>query len=182
MKCFKLLAVILFFIALIGCKDVEKRVFFDESDQYIGFNDADYGLTVKECIKSGFFVRIGLNEIKNRKVLEEFIKDSSKGKDSYIRMAYFDVDNNDKLYYKDLIYTEEGYSIFSDEHKLFNKDPYKHLLVLDYNSGIPSEEKQMVVLADNNTITYKKIMSIMLSSLHDPTNRVNRYDIATFNY
>lgn len=166
----KLLFFLLIFIItiFIGCNSKENILsleFTFENDQYIGFKNISENYTMDDA-KQDNCVVLTFNEfIENEKVWESFVKSSSKNINVAVRLAiYYSDDNQQKPYFKDIFYRDGNYYIFTLDDQHLSKVPFKYLLTLTGEDGIPSRESEFTVLTNNNSLTHKELLASFYSS------------------
>jgi len=136
---------------------------FDASGSYIGFESLPSEYTMESAKKDGLIIFSVFGVIENERIWEKFIKNAGLGKDSSIRMAYF-TDESDYPYILDLFYREGAYYLFDSGADSLEKQPYKYLLTLRGQFGMPLRESGVVILSDDNSFTFDIVMKTMHSS------------------
>ncbi len=136
---------------------------FDDSGSYLGFESLPSEYTMESAEKDGLIIFSVFGVIENERIWDKFVKNAGLGKDSDVRMAYFS-DESDYPYIIDLFYREGAYYLFDSSADSLQKQPYKFLLTLEGQFGIPLRDSGVVILSDDNSLTFDVVMKSMLSS------------------
>ncbi len=132
---------------------------------YSGFSDITESLTIDKAASMGYVAIDGQRIAENSDIWEDFVKDSSKGNNSSVRLVYFYT--NSSVYVIDIFYNNEKYYLFDNSVEQQNTDGFNYLLKLEGTFGIPAKQTIAFILADNESITFDQYMTSMLSSSMD---------------
>jgi len=185
-KSIALLLLIVSLVLLVGCietkKDDAKPDFtFDESGQYIGFMALSADYTIEDATKDGYLVSKNLNIIANEELWTNFMKTSSKGKNTSIRLVkFFTAESSLHPFYTDVFYEEGFYYSFDSNAPVQEKEPYKYLLTLDGNTGNPLRNSGLIVLSNDQKLTFDQVMGAMISSNMSVIESTPKHQILMF--
>jgi hypothetical protein len=187
--------VLLMMIVLVGCSSGEQNdqgvegevgehstvmsQYFD-GDEYTGFNDLQLGLSQKAYGELNYVVLDGIEVAYNIDRLHQFVDDSLEGEYSRVRLVSFY--DSEGPYFRDVLFNEDGYSLFYYNEESFNEEPYEHLLVLDGYWGSPSRYSREIVLSDNPELTFDEVNKALVSSDMNYIESVGRHTVVIFNY
>ena len=170
--------------SLVACSEksnYQLEFIFDTSGSYIGFESLPSEYTMVTAEKDGLVIftpgAVGISV--NEKIWNKFVKRTRWGKDSDIRLARFN-DESDYPYIVDIFYREGAYYLFDNTADSFEKQPYKYLLTLKGQFGMPLRESGVVVLSDDNTLTFDVIMKTMLSSDMNYKQSISDYKLIMY--
>lgn len=164
--------VIILTAGLVACSknsNLQLEFTFDESGSYIGFESLPSEYTRESAEEDGLVIYSVFGVGTNEKVWNNFVRNAKAGKDSSVRMAYFS-DESDYPYILDLLYREGSYYLFDSSANSLEKQPYKYLLTLKGQDGIPLRDSGVIVLSNDNSLTFDLVMETMYSS------ELNLYD------
>lgn len=153
---------------------------FDTNENYIGFINAPIKYTVEDAEKDGCFVKQGIEIIANNDVWDNFIETTSQGKNIGIRIVGFYEDDSNSPYFTDLFFNDGYYYLFDSSSENQEKQPFLYLLILGGKFGIPLKDHGVVVLTNDNTLTFDIIMKSMLSSSLDFIQSISPYKLIMF--
>jgi len=185
-KSIALLLLIVSLVLLVGCietkKDDAKPDFtFDESGQYTGFKALPADYTIEDATKDGYLVSKNLNIIANEALWTNFVETSSKGKNTNIRMVkFFTTESSLHPFYTDVFYEDGFYYSFDSSAPVQEKEPYKYLLTLDGNTGNPLRNSGLIVLSNDQKLTFDQIMRAMISSNMSVIESTPKHQILMF--
>ncbi|NLN49701.1 MAG: hypothetical protein GX154_11580 [Clostridiales bacterium] len=137
---------------------------FDGSDNYTGFADLPANYTIEEAEADGYYVTEGVKAVANIDVWDSFMKKTMGNKNASIRMVSFFKENTDGPYIKDLFYMDELYYCFDSSAEDQVKHPYQYLLTLEGKFGNPLKDSVIIILTDDNTMTFDIVIQSALSS------------------
>lgn len=165
----KRLLIAIFAISLLvlsGCAPdadsvMESFIPYNENGIYSGFSDMPKRMyTAQEAENAGCFVSDKTAEDRGRDVWEQFLKDTSEGKQAKIRIVHV---FEEETFVKDLYFDGEFYYCFYEEEpELVCR--CKHLLVLSGKWESWQEENSVVILTNDPEITYRDFMWSLVSS------------------
>ena len=137
---------------------------FDENGYYTGFSDIPSNYTIEEAKSDGYFTTQGLGDVVNQDEWDRFVNDSSNKKDASIRMVRFFKESIDSPYFLDLFYKDGHYYAFNSSEENQEKNPFLYLLTLEGKFGNPLRDTGVILLTDDNTLTFDMVMKSALSS------------------
>jgi len=173
-------------LLLIGCNETNKddnapKFTFDENIQYTGFQTLPSDYTIEEATKDGYLVSKNLNIIANEELWTNFIKTSSKGKNTSIRLIkFFTSDSSNHPFYTDLFYENGSYYSFDSSAPTQEKEPYTYLLFLDGKAGNPLRDSGLIVLSNDQKLTFDQIIGAMISSNMSVIESTPKHQILMF--
>jgi len=178
------LAIFIFIGIFTACKEnvgVRPEFSFDASGSYSGFETLPREYTIEAAEKDGCVVRQSgsLGIVANEKQWDKFVKTASMGKDSVVRLVFF-TDDSDYPYITDIFYKDGAYYLFDSTADSFKKQPYKYLLILEGQFGNPLRDSGVVILSDDNSLTFDTVMKTMLSSDMNYINSISDYRLVMF--
>lgn len=172
------------FCLLIACssnKSYETIEFsFDSNGSYEGFTALPVNYTIENAEKDGCFVTQDIDVIANNDVWDYFMETASRGNNTGIRMVRFFTEDSNSPYFNDLFFNEGYYYLFDSSSENQEKEPFLYLLTLKGKFGIPLQDSGVVVLTDDNTLTFDDIMKAMLSSDFDYMQSISPYKLVMF--
>lgn len=118
--------------------------------------------------------------IANESVWDHFRSVSSQGKNTAMRMVHFYTDNDLGPYFIDLFYTDGYYYLFDSSSENLAKKPFEYLLKLEGKFGKPLQDSGVIVLTNDNSLTFKTVMMSMLSSSLEFIQSVPEYKLVMF--
>jgi len=154
---------------------------FDDSGNYTGFSNLPMEYTVEDA-KEEYYVKQDSKDIANRKLWDNFINDASDGKNISIRIVNFYTQTEDDVtvYFNDLFFNDNNYYLFDSSSENQEKQPYKYLLILEGKFGNPIRDSGVVVLTNDNTLTFNDVMKSLLSSSMEYIKSVSPYKLVMF--
>ncbi|MCD6322027.1 MAG: hypothetical protein J7L77_03265, partial [Clostridiales bacterium] len=150
-------------VACSGNSNAQLDFSFDTNGSYTGFDNLPDTYSEKEAENDGCLIRHGIEIESNQKVWDAFVKTADKGKEASVRMAYFS-DDIDYPYIIDIFYTDGYYYHFDHSADSNKKQPYKYLLTLEGKFGSPVRDSGIIILTDDNALTFDTVMKSMYSS------------------
>ena len=156
------------FLFLVGCgklaEDDKINFSFDENGNYTGFSDLPSNYTVEDAKSDGYFTSMGVEIVANKGLWDRFAEKSHNNNDASIRMVKFYEESDGSPYFKDLFYRDEYYYLFDSSAESHEKQPYRYLLTLEGQFGSPLKDSGVIVLTNDNTLTFDMVMQSALSS------------------
>lgn len=137
---------------------------FDDEGQYTGFSKLPSNYTIKKAENDGYFVMQSLEIIANIDEWDNFIETSEKGINTSIRMVKFYTEDANSPYFSDLFYEDGYYYLFDSSAKNQEKQPFSYLLILEGQFGNPLRNSRMVLLANDDSLTFDRVNHAMFSS------------------
>ena len=181
MNIFKsMILMLIVMLSLSSCASQEDDIEYFSDDLYEGFLDADVSLTRKECADLGYLVLEGISIKENYELIEEFINITNEGKSERLRIAHFNNDSN--LTYSDLIYDEGAYYYYYMDQESLLSEAYDNLLVLEGQWGQPVQQYRMLVVSDDESLTFDDVTRVMVSSSMQAINDVGKHRVVLFKY
>lgn len=180
-----IVCLVCFFVLLIASVTVvQHRVSlefsFDNRGQYTGFKSLPSRYTLEMAQNSGCYVTSDSEVVANGGLWDDFLEASSQGKTASLRMAKFYSEHGSNPFFTDLFYKEGYYYLFDSSAKDLSGKPFKHLLTLKGKFGNPLRDSGIIVLANDNSLTFDLIMSGMLSSNLEYIKSIPEYQLIMF--
>lgn len=160
--------------------DASLDFLFDKSGNYTGFSDLPSDYKIEAAKNDGYFVTQNSEVIANKNVWDNFVDASLHRENTGIRMVNFYTEYTDSPYFLDLFYDDGYYYLFDSSAENQQKQPYSYLLTLDGQFGNPLKASSVIVLTNDNTLTFNKVMSVMISSNMDYIKSVSPFKIVMF--
>lgn len=163
-----LIIVFCIFSSLVGCKSKEDNNLlnfsFDENGNYIGFTDLPPNYSIEDAKSDGYFIIQGLGDVINQDEWERFVDAALSEKDTSIRMVRYFKESTDSPYFLDLFYRDGYYYAFDSSAENQEKTPFLYLLTLEGQFGNPIRDTGIILLTNDNTLTFDMVMKSALSS------------------
>lgn len=157
---------------------------FDSDGNYTGFSDVLAARTTMESAeKSGYVVKENLDISANEDKWNKFVSDSSSGQNAYVRIASFYDDygeDEEGPYFQDIYYQDEKFYLFDSTAESNPESPYKHMLILEGKAGNPVIDSGVIVLTDDETLTFDEVTRSMLSSSMEYIQSVSPFRLVMF--
>lgn len=150
---------------------------FDNNGNYTGFADLPSSYTIEDAMRDGYYGIQGLEVVANKNVWDSFVEASLNKRNSSMRMVSFHTDN---IYFKDLFYRDGYYYCFDSSAESHEKKPYLYLLTLEGQFGNPLKDSAVIIMTDDNTLTFEKIMQSVLSSDINYIKSISPYKLIMF--
>ncbi|QUI22627.1 hypothetical protein HZI73_10085 [Vallitalea pronyensis] len=149
-------------------KDDENKLelVLDDEGNYTGFSNLPTDDTVEDYKEKGYFVKQD-SEVINQEVWDQFIETATGENETAIRMVrLFTEEGTTKgPYYQDLFYKDKHYYFFDSSSEYLKEEPFKYLLTLEGQFGNSKKDSGVIILTDDNTLTYEDVMNSFLSSV-----------------
>jgi len=161
-------------------EDISSKLTFDKTEDYKGFSDLPKNYTIEEAEDDGYFVTKDLSFVANKDLWDNFVKASSLKKNTSIRMVSFFTEDKKSPYFKDLFYQDGYYYLFdssAETEKNQEKEPFLHLLTLVQYPKEPLKGLSIIVLTNDNTLTFKKFNEAMYSSNSEVSRSILPYKL-----
>jgi len=153
---------------------------FDKVGNYTGFYDLPLNYTIEDAKDDGYFVTQNLEIIENNNMWDSFVATSLRRKNTSIRMIHFFTESTASPYFSDLFYEDGYYYLFDSSSGNQEKQPYLYLLTLEGKFGNPLKDSSVVVLTNDDTLTFDKVMKVILSSNMDYIESVSPFKILMY--
>lgn len=153
---------------------------FDKDGNYLGFSNLPLNYTIEAAKSDGYFVIQDLEVIANKNVWEDFVKASLHRENASIRIVKFYTEKAAGPYFLDLFYEDGYYYLFDSSAENPDKQPYLYLLTLEGQFGNPLRDSGAIVLANDNTLTFEKLMRALLSSDMNSIKSISPFKIVMF--
>lgn len=176
-----LIAALIFSCNKINNRDNSLKFSLDKNGNYKGFSYLPLNYTIKNAKNDGCFVTQNLEIIANKNRWDNFVKTSLRRENTGIRITEFYTENRDSPYFLDLFYEDGYYYLFNSSAENQQKQPYSYLLTLEGQFGNPLKNSSAIVLTDDNTLTFEKVMKAMLSSNTDYIKSVSPFRVIMYN-
>ena len=168
-----------FLFACSGNNNLQPEFSFDINSSYTGFDNLPASYTEKEAENDGCLIRYGIKITENQEVWDDFVKAANRGNNISIRMAYFS-DDTDYPYIIDVFYIDGYYYLFENTADSNLKQPYKYLLSLEGKFGSPVRDSGVIILTDDDSLTFDIVMKTMYSSDMNYINSISEYQLIMF--
>lgn len=164
-----LILLLLCVILIFGCnKEVNSNSLlsfsFDDSGNYTGFSNLPSNYTIEDAKVDGYYAKVDLKVVANENVWDSFVETSLSKKNTSIRIVSFHTKNTNSPFYKDLFYRDGYYYCFDSSAEDQEKHPYQYLLTLEGQFGNPLKDSIIIILTDDNTLTFDSVIKSALSS------------------
>jgi hypothetical protein len=153
---------------------------FDENGIYSGFSNLPFNYTMEEAKDSEYFITQNSEVIANKNVWDNFVETSLRRRNTDIRIVNFYTESIGSPYFIDLFFEEGYYYLFDSSDVKKEKQPYVYLLTLAGKWGSPVKNSSIIVLTDDNTLTFDKVISVMISSSMNLKESVSPFRIIMF--
>lgn len=173
-------------VLLAGCnesktEETSPKFTFDQNIQYTGFQTLPSIYTIEEATKDGYLVTKDLKIIANEDLYSNFLETSSRGKNTSIRLVKFFTDESSKHpFYTDIFYEEGFYYSFDSSAPTQEKEPYQYLLALEGKIGNPLRNSGLIVLSNDQKLTFDQIIGAMISSNMSVIESTPKHQILMF--
>ena len=152
----------------------------DKDGNYTGFTDLPENANVENFEKAGYVVRQGIETIAHGDVWQDFVEAAGKGEDAGVRIVSLYTDVEDGPYYTDLFFNNGYYYLFDSTAEEQTKEPFKYLLTLEGPFGNPKRDSGVIVLTNDESLTFDEVMGSMLSSSMEYIQSVPPYRLVMF--
>jgi hypothetical protein len=153
---------------------------FDKNGNYSGFSNLPTNYNIKEAKNGQYFVKQGIEVIANENVLKNFIETSSRKENIGVRIVSFSKDSVDSPFFLDLFYNNGYYYLFDSSSKENEKQPYSYLRSLEGKFGNPLKDSGVVVLTNDNKLTFDMVMKSLTSSNTEDIKSIPLFKIVLF--
>lgn len=172
-------------ILILGCNKIKNsdnllNFSLDRSGNYTGFSDLPSNYTIEDAKADGYFVIQDLEVVADKNIWDSFVETSFRKENVSIRIVKFYTESADSPYFLDLFYRDGYYYLFDSSAENQEKHPYLYLLILEGQFGNPLRNSGVILLTDDNTLTFDKVMHSMLSSNMDYKKSVSPYKLIMF--
>lgn len=172
-------------ILIIGCSKTEDKdksldFSFDKNGNYVGFSDLPSDYTIDKAKDDGYFVTENSEAIANQNVWDDFVETSLHKKNASIRIIKFYTESTDSPYFLDLFYRDGYYYPFDSSADNLEKQSYSYLLTLKGQIGRPLKDSSVIVLTNDDTLTFDKIMKAPLSSSISYKESISQFKIIMY--
>lgn len=150
---------------------------FDDNGNYTGFSDFPLNYTIEDAMSDGYYGIQGLEVVANKNVWDSFVEASLNKRNTSMRIVSF---HTDTIYFKDLFYRDGYYYCFDSSAEKQEKMPYQYLLTLEGQFGNPLNDSAVVIMTDDNTLTFDKIIQAALSSDINYIKSISPYKLIMF--
>jgi hypothetical protein len=160
--------------------DVLRNIPFDKNGTYSGFSDLPLNYSIEDAKEDGCFVVQNLRVVANKDVWDTFVKTSLHKENTQIRMALFYTESADSPYFLDLYYENGYYYLFDSTAENHESKPYLYLLTLEGKFGNPVRDSSVIVLTDDDTLTFDTIMKVLTSSNSEYIKSVSPFKVILY--
>lgn len=120
---------------------------------------------------------------KNNKAAISFSLDASGNYTGFSNVpTNYSAEDANSPYFTDLLFNNGYYYLFDSSSDNQEKQPFLYLLTLEGRFGIPLRDSGVVVLTNDNTLTFDAVMKTMYSSSTDYIQSVSPYKLVMFQY
>ncbi len=161
--------------------DISLDFSFDEYGNYVGFSNLPINYTMEAAKEDGYYVTQDSEVIANKKVWDNFVKNSLRRVNTDIRMvAFYTERSTDSPYFTDLFFEDGYYYLFDSTAENQEMQPYLYLLTLTGKWGNPVKNSSIIVISNDNTLTYDTVISVMISSNMSLKESISPFRIIMF--
>lgn len=136
--------------------------------------------SVEDAKKNGYVVELDSVVIANNEAWTNFVETATLGNNSGVRIASFSSEDSTSPYFSDLFFENGYYYLFDSSSDKQNMQPYSYLLTLEGQFGSPSKNSRIVVLTNDNALTFNVVMKSLLSSSMEYKQSVPLYRLVMF--
>jgi hypothetical protein len=185
----KVIALILVFVCIaaliFGCSKTKNggtslNFSFDKNGNYTGFSDLPLNYTIEDAKDGGYYVTQNLEVIANKNVWDNFVDTSLRRENTSIRMVKFHTESTDSPFFLDLFYEDGYYYLFDSSAENQEKQPYLYLLTLEGKFGNPVRDSGVILLTNDDALTFGTVMKVLISSNMDYIKSVSPFRIVSF--
>jgi hypothetical protein len=169
-----LIFIVACFVGLVtACSEKSKTITFslDANGLYTGFSNLPEKYTIEDAKKDGHFVKQDSVVIANNGVWANFVETATKGNNTGVRMVNFfteDTEDTTIPYFLDLFFNDGFYYLFDSSSDKQNLQPFSYLLRLEGQFGHLKKDTSVVVLTNDNALTFNVVMKAFVSSQFKP--------------
>ncbi|OAB38637.1 hypothetical protein PMSD_06375 [Paenibacillus macquariensis subsp. defensor] len=120
--------------------------------------------------------------IANNEEWVNFVETATKGNNTGIRMVSFSTEDTTSPYFSDLFFNDGYYYLFDSSSDKQEKQPFLFLLTLEGRFGNPSKDSGVVILTNDNTLSFDVVMKSVLSSNFDYKKSISPYRLVVFHF
>lgn len=175
-----LLIVVSMLLAACGVQAGGVAFTLDEDGNYTGFTDLPEDANAEDLEKVGYVVRQGIETIANDDVWQGFVEAAGKGEDAGVRIVNFYEEGAEGPYNTDLFFNNGQYYLFDSTAEEQTKEPFEFLLTLEGQFGNPKRDSGVVVLTNDDTLSFDEVMGSMLSSSMEYIQSVPPFRLVMF--
>ena len=153
----------------------------DTNRNYTGFSNLHMHDTVEDAKKNGYVVVQDSVVIANNEAWINFVETAAQGNNSSIRIASFSTEeDNTSSYYSDVFFKDCYYYLIDSSSDKQNLQPFSYLLTLEGKFGSQAKDSRVVVLTNDNALTFNVVMKSLLSSSMEYKQSVPSYRLVMF--
>ncbi len=153
---------------------------FDSKGNYIGFSNMPTEYIPEQAEKDGYFVKRYEEENINNAIWDQFVETAREGHNTGIRMVTFASEKPHRVYFSDLYFNDGYYYLFDSSADHNEKQPFLYLLTLEGKFGNPPRDSGIVILTDDNTLTFNEVNKSMYSSNMEYIQSISPYRLVRF--
>lgn len=153
---------------------------FDKEGNYTGFSNIPTNYTIEDAKEDGYYIIQDAEVVANEKVWNNFIEKSKEKENSSVRIVEYFTEDKESPYFLDLFYNQGYYYLFDSSADNKEKSPYLYLLTLEGMFGNPEKKSGVVVLSNDNTLTFDMVMKSLTSSSTEEINKIPSYKLIMF--
>ncbi|WNS44645.1 hypothetical protein [Paenibacillus sp. MMS20-IR301] len=152
----------------------------DGQGQYTGFDGMAEKETIEEAAAAGNVVIRDLEVVAGQEAWDQFIEAADSGINAGLRIAQFFSDEPGSPYYNDLFYQDGKYYLFDNTAKTLVPEPFSYLLTLRGKTGRPLKDSGMIILTDDNRLTFDRVIAAQYSSSTEVINSLPPYTLIRY--
>jgi hypothetical protein len=153
----------------------------DAVGNYTGFSNLPKNYTVEDAKKDGYIVEQDSVVIANIDIWADFVETAEKGNNTSVRMVRFSTQDLSGPYFRDLFFNDGYYSLFDSSSDKQAIKRFSYLLALEGQAGSPLKDNRVVVLTNDNTLSFNVVMKSLSSSSMEYMRSVPPYRLVLFN-
>jgi hypothetical protein len=152
----------------------------DINGDYTGFSNLPTNYTIQKAKYDGYLVTQNLAVVANENVWNIFFEASMRKENTGVRIVQFYTDSVEDPFFIDLFYNDGYYYLFDSSSINQEKQPLLYLLKLDGSYGNPVRDSGVIVLANDDTLTFDMVMKALSSSSTEVINSIPAFKIVMF--
>jgi hypothetical protein len=179
-KVFAFVIVVFMCLSQFGCYTNEQTKVsnityrLDSNDDYTGFRYLPKNYTAEQAQKDGYLVKVNFKTVSGLEAWNSFLKDSSQGKNAAIRIVNI---WNETVYYSDLFFKDGNYRVFNSDSNDLQDYKFTHLLQLTGTLPNAAKSGKVVIITDDENLTYKDVMWSYFSSDSEYSKNISSFKL-----
>lgn len=148
---------------------------------YTGFTGLPKDYTMMDAAARGYVVKHNLEVVAGGAVWDQFVAASAQGLNTGVRLAsFYDNEGGSSSSYSDLFFQSGKYYLFEDAAGSRKQEPFSYLLTLKGKFGGPSRDTTVILLTNDNTLTFDKYMTALYSSNSEVIKSILPYQFVSY--